>query len=73
MPPLSLNTKRSDGSRQDDDRQSFVDYMLLVVLIALFFWVAIMYAIPGRALSDGWKTIAACIGDATACSAASSK
>jgi Flp pilus assembly pilin Flp len=71
MPLLSSKAKRSDEFRQEEDRRSFVDYTLLVVLIALVLWVALMYAKPGSALSDGWSKIAACIGDVASCSSAS--
>jgi Flp pilus assembly pilin Flp len=54
-----------------NDGQALVEYTLLVLLVALVFWVGIKNANVGSALSDGWNKIAACMGDVVSCSSAS--
>jgi hypothetical protein len=72
VPLLSFKkTSRCAEFQQEKDGQSFVRHTLLVVLIALAFWLAIMYANFGSALS-GWNKISACLGDIVSCSSASS-
>jgi hypothetical protein len=45
-PLLSSETKVSDQFRQEKESRSFVDPILIIVLIALVFWVALTYANP---------------------------
>jgi len=71
MPQLYLKRSRPDEFRQETDSQSFVKYTLLLVLIALLFWVAIMYASLGDAFGVGWSKVAACIGNMGSCSSPS--
>jgi hypothetical protein len=73
VPLLSFKkTSRCAEFQQEKDSQSFVRHTLLVVLLALAFWLAIIYANFGGALS-GWNKISACLGDIVLCSSASSK
>jgi Flp pilus assembly pilin Flp len=51
--------------------QALVEYTLLVMLIALVFWVSVKNANLGTALTDAWNKIAACMGDVPSCSSAS--
>lgn len=50
--------------------QALVEYTLLVMLVALVFWV-IKNANVGSALTDSWNKIAACMGDIASCGSAS--
>lgn len=51
--------------------QALVEYTLLVMLVALVFWVGIKNANVGSALSGAWNKVAACMGDVGSCSSAS--
>jgi len=48
-----------------------VEYTLIVVLVALVFWVAIKETDIGQQLADGWSKIGACVGDPSNCSSGS--
>jgi Flp pilus assembly pilin Flp len=48
-----------------------VEYTLIVVLVALVFWVAIKNTDIGNQLASGWSKITACVGDPTTCNASS--
>ena len=71
--PRPLKTRRSDEFPPEKDSQCFVKYTLLVVFLALVFWVSIMYVSSGSALSDGWNKISACVGNVVSCGPASQK
>jgi Flp pilus assembly pilin Flp len=71
MPPLSLKRSCPDEFRPQKDGRSFVEYTLLIVLLALFFWAAMMYASLGNAFDVGWRKIAACIGNVVSSSSPS--
>jgi Flp pilus assembly pilin Flp len=55
----------------EEDGQGLVEYTLIVVLVALVFWVAIKNSNVGNQLASGWSKVTACIGNATACDSAS--
>ena len=55
----------------EDDGQGLVEYTLIVVLVALVFWVAIKNTDIGNQLSSGWSRVTACVGDPSACDSAS--
>ena len=55
----------------EEDGQGLVEYTLIVVLVALVFWVAIKETDIGSQLADGWSKIGACVGSPSACSSAS--
>jgi Flp pilus assembly pilin Flp len=48
-----------------------VEYTLIVVLVALVFWVAIKQTNIGSQLASGWSKVTACVGDPSACDASS--
>ena len=55
----------------DEDGQSLVEYTLIVVLVALAFWVAIKNTSIGSQLASGWSKITACVGNPSACNSSS--
>jgi Flp pilus assembly pilin Flp len=55
----------------EEDGQGLVEYTLIVVLVALVFWVAIKSTDIGSQLANGWSKVAACVGDPTNCTSAS--
>jgi Flp pilus assembly pilin Flp len=55
----------------EEDGQGLVEYTLIVVLVALVFWVAIKETDIGQQLADGWSKIGACVGDPSNCSSGS--
>jgi len=48
-----------------------VEYTLIVVLVALVFWVAIKNTDVGNQLSSGWSKVTSCMGDPSACDTSS--
>ncbi len=55
----------------EEDGQGLVEYTLIVVLVALVFWVAIKNTNLGSQLASGWSKISACIGNPSGCDTAS--
>jgi len=55
----------------EEDGQGLVEYTLIVVLVALVFWVAIKNTNIGSQLASGWSKVTSCVGDPSNCSAAS--
>jgi Flp pilus assembly pilin Flp len=55
----------------EEDAQGLVEYTLIVVLVALVFWVAIKNTNLGSQLASGWSKISACVGDPQGCTTAS--
>ena len=55
----------------EEDGQGLVEYTLIVVLVALVFWVAIKNTDVGNQLASGWSRVTACLGDPSACDSAS--
>jgi Flp pilus assembly pilin Flp len=55
----------------EEDGQGLVEYTLIVVLVALVFWVAIKNTNIGSQLSNGWSKVTACVGDPSACNSSS--
>jgi Flp pilus assembly pilin Flp len=55
----------------EEDGQGLVEYTLIVVLVALVFWVAIKETNIGDELASGWSKIAQCVGDPDNCTSAS--
>ncbi len=47
----------------EEDGQGLVEYTLIVLLVALVFWVAIKDTGIGTALGQGWSKITGCVGD----------
>ena len=55
----------------EDNGQGLVEYTLIVVLVALVFWVAIKSTNIGSGLAAGWSRITDCVADPTNCTSAS--
>ncbi len=55
----------------EEDGQGLVEYTLIVVLVALVFWVAIKNTNIGSELASGWSKVGNCVGDPNACSSTS--
>jgi Flp pilus assembly pilin Flp len=55
----------------EEDGQGLVEYTLIVVLVALVFWVAIKNTNIGSGLASGWSKVTACVASPTTCDSAS--
>ena len=55
----------------EEDGQGLVEYTLIVVLVALVFWVAIKNTDIGNGLSSGWSKVTACVGTPSSCDSSS--
>ena len=55
----------------EEDGQGLVEYTLIVVLVALVFWVAIKNTNIGSGLASGWSKVTACVGTPDSCNSAS--
>jgi Flp pilus assembly pilin Flp len=55
----------------EDSGQGLVEYTLIVVLVALVFWVAIKSTNIASGLSAGWSKITDCVSTPTSCNSAS--
>ena len=52
----------------NDKGQGLVEYTLIVLLVALGFWVGIRNTDLGNHLASGWSKVSACIETPTDCS-----
>ncbi len=55
----------------EEDGQGLVEYTLIVVLVALVFWVAVKNTNISNGLSSGWSNVTACVGTPSSCDSAS--
>jgi len=55
----------------DEDGQGLVEYTLVVVLVAMVFWVAIKNTNIGSQLASGWSKVMDCVGTPSACDSSS--
>jgi Flp pilus assembly pilin Flp len=55
----------------EEEGQGLVEYTLIVVLVALVFWVAIKNTNVGSQLASGWSKVTACVGDPQGCTSSS--
>jgi len=55
----------------EEDGQGLVEYTLIVVLVALVFWVAIKNTNIGSQLASGWSKVTACATDPAGCTSSS--
>ena len=55
----------------EEDGQGLVEYTLIVVLVALVFWVAIKNTNIGNGLASGWSKVTACVSNPSTCDSAS--
>jgi Flp pilus assembly pilin Flp len=51
----------------EEEGQGLVEYTLIVLLVALVFWVAIRTANVGDALSTSWGSVTTCLTDPFTC------
>jgi Flp pilus assembly pilin Flp len=51
--------------------QGLVEYTLIVLLVALGFWVAVKETNIGNQLASGWSKVSVCVSDPVNCSAGS--
>ncbi len=51
----------------EEDGQGLVEYTLIVLLVALVFWVAIKQTNIGSQLASGWSKVSSCVGDPSSC------
>ena len=55
----------------EEDGQGLVEYTLIVVLVALVFWVAIKSTNIGDQLGSGWSKVTSCVTTPSACDSSS--
>ena len=55
----------------EDNGQGLVEYTLIVVLVALVFWVAIKNTNIGSGLAAGWSKVTDCVSTPSSCTSAS--
>jgi len=55
----------------EEDGQGLVEYTLIVVLVALVFWVSIKNTNVGNQMASGWSKVTACVGSPATCDSAS--
>ena len=55
----------------EEDGQGLVEYTLIVLLVALVFWVAVKSTNIGNQLSTSWGNISTCLSDPTGCTSSS--
>ena len=55
----------------EEEGQGLVEYTLIVVLVALVFWVAIKNTNIASGLAAGWSKISDCVSAPSACNSAS--
>ena len=55
----------------EDSGQGLVEYTLIVVLVALVFWVAIKKTNIGSGLAAGWSKVTDCVSTPSSCDSAS--
>jgi len=51
----------------EEEGQGLVEYTLIVLLVALVFWVAVRQANVGGALSTSWGSVTSCLTGPFAC------
>src|SRR4030095_8612982 len=55
----------------EEDGQGLVEYTLMVVLVALVFWVAIKKTNIGSHLASAWSKVTACVQTPSSCTSSS--
>jgi len=55
----------------EEDGQGLVEYTLIVLLVALVFWVAIKQTNIGSGLAAGWSKVTDCVTDPSGCDSGS--
>jgi Flp pilus assembly pilin Flp len=59
------------GLWSEEDGQGLVEYTLIVLLVALVFWVAIKNTNVGSQLASAWSKVTACVGSPSSCDSSS--
>jgi Flp pilus assembly pilin Flp len=54
---------------KEDDGQGLTEYTLVVVLVALVFWMGVRNTNVGTSLSQGWSRVVNCVTQPFSCSA----
>ena len=54
---------------QEEDGQGLVEYTLVVVLVALVFWMDVRNTDVGGSLAKGWSRVMDCVTSPFSCSA----
>lgn len=52
-----------------EDGQGLVEYTLVVVLVALVFWMGVRNTNVGTSLANGWSRVLNCVTSPSSCSA----
>ena len=55
----------------EEEGQGLVEYTLIVLLVALVFWVAVRSTNIGTQLTDSWNDVSSCLANPTGCNAGS--
>jgi Flp pilus assembly pilin Flp len=55
----------------EEEGQGLTEYTLIILLVALVFWVAIKDTDIGNQMASGWSRVGACVGAPTNCTGAS--
>jgi len=53
----------------EEDGQGLVEYTLVVVLVALVFWMGVRNTNVGTSLANGWSRVLSCVTSPSSCSA----
>jgi len=53
----------------EEDGQGLVEYTLVVLLVALIFWMGIRNTRVGNSLANGWSRVLNCVTSPLSCSA----
>jgi Flp pilus assembly pilin Flp len=51
----------------ENDGQGLVEYTLVVLLVALVFWMGIRNTNIGSGLANGWSKVTACVDNPSVC------
>ena len=51
----------------EEEGQGLVEYTLIVLLVALVFWVAVKSTNIGSQLTASWNSVSGCLANPTAC------
>jgi Flp pilus assembly pilin Flp len=55
----------------EEEGQGLVEYTLIVLLVALVFWVAVKNTNIGNGLASGWSKVTACVSNPSSCDSSS--
>jgi Flp pilus assembly pilin Flp len=55
----------------EEEGQGLIEYTLIMVLVALVFWVAVKNTNIGSGLQSGWSKVSDCVESPSACTSSS--